>query len=163
MILCDASKFPQLQALLGRYALRVESVPLSAPIPGSHWGEPEAGLVGDTLYVRADTPLHSALHEAAHFVCMDNARRAHLHTDAGGDYEEENGVCYLQIVFARHLGVAARDACADMDAWGYSFRLGSAYAWYTQDADDARKWLLHHGLLTAENIPTWRRRETASF
>ena len=31
--------------------------------PGSYWGDSEAGLRGNALYVRADTPLHSLLHE----------------------------------------------------------------------------------------------------
>jgi hypothetical protein len=34
-----------------------------------------------------------------------------------------------------------------MDAWGYTFRLGSAARWYAEDADDARQWLLERGLL----------------
>jgi hypothetical protein len=105
--------------------------------------------------VRNDTPLHSALHEAAHVVCMDTDRRARLHTDAGGEYAEEDAVCYLQIVLARQLGVTVEKICADMDAWGYTFRLGSARAWFTHDADDARAWLLRHGLLTDSGVPTW--------
>jgi hypothetical protein len=36
---------------------------------------------------------------------------------------------------------------ADMDAWGYSFRLGSAARWFQEDADDARQWLAARGLL----------------
>ena len=35
----------------------------------------------------------------------------------------------------------------DMDAWGYTFRLGSTRAWFEQDADDARQWLAERGLL----------------
>jgi hypothetical protein len=38
-----------LAAVLERYGLRVEAVPPDAPIPGSYWGDEEAGLVGDTL------------------------------------------------------------------------------------------------------------------
>ena len=30
----------------------------------------------------------------------------------------------------------------DMDTWGYTFRLGSARAWFERDADDARAWLV---------------------
>ena len=30
---------------------------------------------------------------------------------------------------------------ADMDAWGYTFRLGSAHAWFEHDAEDAREFL----------------------
>lgn len=159
MHLCDPQHLPALTALLARYGLQLQCLAGQPAIPGSYWGAPEAGLVGTTVYVRADTPLHSALHEAAHAVCMDEARRAGLHTDAGGDYAEENAVCYLQILLARQLGVSARDACGDMDAWGYTFRLGSAYAWFTQDAEDARAWLLRHGLITPDNIPTWRYRK----
>jgi hypothetical protein len=145
-----------LRKLFGRYGLRLVTVDDGAPIPGSYWGAPEAGLVGATVHVRADTPLHSALHEAAHAVCMDGERRGNLHTDAGGDYAEEDAVCYLQVVLAQHLGVCVNDICADMDAWGYTFRLGSAYAWFTRDAEDARAWLLHHGLITSQETPTWR-------
>jgi hypothetical protein len=36
---------------------------------------------------------------------------------------------------------------ADMDAWGYSFRLGSTRAWFEGDAEDAREWLEQRGLL----------------
>ena len=53
--------------------------------------------------MRDDTPVHSALHEACHYICMDKQRRNDLDTDAGGGYEEENGVCYLQILLADHL------------------------------------------------------------
>jgi hypothetical protein len=41
-------------------------------------------------------------------------------------------------------------ALADMDAWGYSFRLGSARAWFERDADDARAFLEARGLLPPE-------------
>ncbi len=37
--------------------------------------------------------------------------------------------------------------CADMDAWGYTFRLGSAARWFEEDATDAREWLAARGLL----------------
>lgn len=80
-------------ALLCRYGIATIQLAPDAVIPGSYWGESEAGLIGNKLYVRADTPVHSMLHEACHFVCMDKARRADLERDAGGDYDEENAVC----------------------------------------------------------------------
>jgi hypothetical protein len=137
-----------LGVLLDRYGLEIAFVAPLEPIPGSYWGESEAGLVGSRLYVRPDTPLHSALHEGAHYVCMTPERRCGLHTDAGGDTEEENAVCYLQIEWAAVLpGVGRERLFLDMDAWGYTFRLGSAAAWYREDAADARQWLVDHGIL----------------
>ncbi len=156
---CTESLSAALRALLAGYELELVVLPAQAPIPGSYWGEPEAGLIGTRVYVRPDTPLHSALHEAAHVLCMDGARRARLHTDAGGDYAEENAVCYLQIVLAQALGVSAEALCADMDAWGYTFRLGSAYAWFRADAADAHGWLVRHGLLTPHGRLTGRGRD----
>jgi len=148
-----------LEALLDPYGLRPVPLPSDTPIPGSYWGEQEAGLQGDRLYIRADTPVHSALHEACHFICMDDARRAGLDTDAGGDDLEEAAVCYLQVLLADRLpGVGRERLLADMDRWGYSFRLGSSGAWFREDADDARDWLRRHGLIDAADIPTFRRR-----
>jgi len=146
-------------ALLARYGLQLQRLPAGVAIPGSYWGEPEAGLVGGQLYVRPDTPVHSALHEACHYICMDGVRRAALHTDAGGEVEEENGVCYLQLLLADHVpGMGRARMFADMDAWGYSFRLGSAAAWFAHDADDARAWLRAHRLITVADQPSWRLR-----
>jgi hypothetical protein len=121
--------------------------------PGSFWGEPEAGIIGDEVFVRPDTPVHSALHEACHLICA-GARRAAIHTDAGGSYAEEDAVCYLQIVLADRLaGVGGERLMADMDAWGYTFRLGSAGAWFAGDAEDARAWLAERGLLDDAGRP----------
>lgn len=148
-----------LQNLLNPYELKVELVPAGQDIAGSFWGESEAGLIGKRLLVRADTPVHSALHEACHYICMDAQRRQQLHTNAGGDYAEENGVCYLQILLSEQLpNVGKQKAWSDMDAWGYSFRLGSTQAWFQQDAEDARQWLLKHHLIDAQNRPTWQLR-----
>jgi hypothetical protein len=145
--------------LLGRYGLTLVRIPDGASIPGSYWGEPEAGLLGETVTARADTPVHSVLHETSHAICMNSERRARLHTDAGGDYAEENAVCYLQMLLAQTLnGVTLEDVGADMDAWGYTFRLGSALAWFERDADDARAWLRDRGLLTAGGKLPWKGR-----
>lgn len=145
--------------LLARYGLNLELVASGVKVPGSYWGEAEAGLRNDRLYARLDTPLHSILHEAAHFVCMTPERRADLDTDAGGDHAEENGVCYLQIVLADHVPRFGRERMlTDMDAWGYTFRLGSARAWFEDDATDAAEWLRRHELVDAAGMPTWRTR-----
>lgn len=136
-----------LAGLLGPYGLVVEHSQ-AADIPGSYWGESEAGLIANRLIVRDDTPVHSALHEACHWICADAGRRASVHTDAGGDDLEECAVCYLQVLLGERLaGYSSARMLADMDAWGYSFRLGSARAWFEQDAADARAWLAARALL----------------
>jgi hypothetical protein len=141
-----------LQALLHRYGLALTVVAPGALIPGSFWGEREAGLIGGALYVRGDTPVHSVLHEAAHFICMTAERRARLNTDAGGDDAEESAVCYLQILLASALPQVGRErVCRDMDDWGYTFRLGSASAWFGGDAEDARGWLVQNALIDGGN------------
>jgi hypothetical protein len=100
------------------------------------------------VYARADTPVHSLLHEACHLIVAPAERRAAIHTDASDSQAEEDAACYLQIVLADALaGVGRERLMADMDAWGYSFRLGSARAWFEHDADDARAWLAGRGLL----------------
>jgi hypothetical protein len=134
--------------LLARYGLDLVLVAPEETIPGSYWGESEAGLQGSRLYARLDTPVHSVLHEASHYVCMSPERRVGLDRDAGGDDPEESAVCYLQILLAGELpGVGRERLCADMDAWGYSFRLGSARTWFENDADDARIWLFDSGVI----------------
>jgi hypothetical protein len=45
-----------------------------------------------------------------------------------------------------------------MDAWGYSFRLGSTQAWFEGDAGDARQWLREQGVIDAGDRPTGRAR-----
>jgi hypothetical protein len=137
--------------LLDRYGLELRLVAPQESIPGSYWGEAEAGLKGSVLYARPDTPLHSVLHEAAHFICMTPERRTALDRDAGGDDAEECAVCYLQLLLARELPQSGfARACEDMDDWGYSFRLGSTRAWFEQDAEDARLWLLNEGVVNPD-------------
>lgn len=149
-------RFSKLSQLLGRYGLSLRLLDDDAPITGSFWGEPEAGIVRRSVYVRLDTPIHSLLHEACHLVCMDERRRSVLERDAGGDDLEESAVCYLQILLADCLpGVGRARLMRDMDTWGYSFRLGSSRAWFESDAADARAWLLAHGLLDDNGMPAF--------
>ena len=148
--------------LLNEYQLTLEIAEPELDIRGSFWGDEEAGLIGSTLIIRADTPLHSLLHEACHFICMDNFRRERLDTNAGGDYDEENAVCYLQILLADEIpAFGRRKMLSDMDAWGYSFRLGSSEAWFHKDAQDARHWLFSTKLIDADDRPTYRLRTAA--
>jgi hypothetical protein len=148
VLLVNAIDRMSLELLLDRYGLALQLVAPDEVIPGSYWGEREAGLIGARIFARLDTPVHSVLHESAHFICMTPERRAGLDTDAGGDDAEESAVCYLQLVLAESLPNVGRERmCHDMDEWGYSFRLGSTAAWFEQDAQDARAWLIRHGLL----------------
>jgi len=159
LLYCELKHQEALQHLFCNYQLAVEWIDDGAKIPGSFWGDSEAGLIGNILYVREDTPIHSAFHEACHYICMDKQRRQQLHTDAAGDYDEENGVCYLQIILAHQLAFASTEhMMADMDKWGYTFRLGSTKAWFEEDAEDARAWLLNHDLLDQNNQPTFNLR-----
>jgi len=137
-------------SLLAQYDLKLARVPDAADICGSYWGDCEAGVIGSVVYARVDTPVHSLLHEACHLAVLSPARRAAVHTDASDCQREEDACCYLQIVLADALpGVGAARIMRDMDSWGYSFRLGSAQAWFEHDAEDARSWLRQRGLLPA--------------
>jgi hypothetical protein len=140
--------FVDAAALLARYGLQLQRVDDGAPIPGSYWGEPEAGLVGTTVYARDDTPVHSLLHEAAHLIVLPPERRASVHTDATDSVEEEDAVCVLQSLLGDALpGVGGARILADMDAWGYTFRLGSARTYDEHDASAAWTWLAARGLI----------------
>ena len=144
------SNIDAVTALFARYGLRFTVVADDSAIPGSFWHEDEAGIIGLEVLGRMDTPLHSLLHEGCHTICMDTQRRAVLHTDAEGDYAEEDAVCYLQILLADFLPNFSKERMwQDMDTWGYTFRLGSAQRWFEADAEDARQWLITHDLLTS--------------
>jgi hypothetical protein len=159
VLLVNAIDRLALQVLLDRYGLSLHLVAPDEVIPGSYWGEREAGLMGSKIFARLDTPVHSVLHEGAHFICMTPERRSGLDTDAGGDHAEENAVCYLQIILAQSLPNVGRERmCRDMDEWGYTFRLGSAAKWFDQDAADARDWLMRHGVLDSHSRPTYASR-----
>jgi len=156
VLLCSDINLEHLQTLLNRYGMEIKTVNDNEAIPGSFWQPPEAGLIGDTLYIRNDTPAHSALHEVCHYICMDNTRREKLDTDAGGTAIEENGVCYLQILLSDFIPEMKQERMlSDMDEWGYSFRLGSAQTWFKQDAEDAFEWLSKNKIITPDNNPTW--------
>jgi len=130
--------------------MQVEVVPAGEVIPGSYWGAPEAGLLGARIFLQLATPVHSALHEAAHYLCMTPERQRALDRDAGGDFDEENAVCYLQILLAGVLpDVGVDRMLTDMDEWGYTFRLGSARRWFEEDAVDVRQWLIDRALIPA--------------
>ena len=136
--------------LLRRFGLALERVADDQPIPGSFWGDDEAGVIGERVFARSDTPVHSLLHEAGHLIVLPDERRKTVHTNATDSDIEEDATCYLQILLADSLtGVGRRRLMADMDLWGYSFRLGDTQAWFAGDADDAKKWLIARGLLTA--------------
>lgn len=142
-------------ALLASQGLALVQTPDGEAIPGSFWGDEEAGLVGCSVYARRDTPVHSLLHEACHLLVMPLERRAAVHTDATDSVAEEDAACYLQIVLSDALPGVGRDRLmADMDAWGYSFRLGSTRAWFEHDAEDAHAFLAARGLVPVALPPS---------
>jgi hypothetical protein len=147
LVLSDIG-FESAAALLARFGLALVRVADGDPIPGSYWGDAEAGIVGATVFARADTPVHSLLHEAGHLIVLPPGRRAAVHTDATDSVEEEDAVCVLQALLGDALpGVGRARVLADMDAWGYTFRLGSAAAYVERDAEAAWAWLRARGLV----------------
>lgn len=144
-------------ALLARYGLNLQRVADGESIPGSYWGESEAGIIGNTVHARSDTPVHSLLHEACHLIVLPPERRTGVHTDATDSIEEEDAVCVLQSLLGDVLpGVGRKRVLADMDAWGYTFRLGSARAYVEHDAESAWAWLQRRGLVDVDrklNLP----------
>ena len=152
---------PAVAEFLGRFGIELTWLDEGAAINGSFWGAPEAGIAGARVYVRPDTPVHSFLHEVSHIVCMPADVRAAHKGDAKSDDLEESAVCFLQILLADCLQGVGRDRLmADMDDWGYSFRLGSTAAWFAKDADDAREWLLLYELIDQAARPTYKLRTT---
>ena len=140
--------FDDAAALLRRYGLALVRVADGDAIPGSYWGECEAGIIGTNVYARGDTPVHSLLHEAGHLIVLPPERRAAVHTDATDSVAEEDAVCVLQALLGDALpGVGRARVFADMDAWGYTFRLGSAQAYVERDAEAAWQWLAARGLI----------------
>ena len=146
-------------SVLNQYGLALHQVSESHDIPYSFWGAPEAGRKNNQLFVRFDTPIHSILHEACHFVCMPKNRRYLGHVDTTGGVMEENATCYLQILLSNHLaGFSRTQHMADMDDWGYSFRLGTAAAWFYEDAEDAKNWLAGHKIIDQHGHISWKHR-----
>ena len=149
----------RLRRLLAKYDLTLHLQPGDKSITGSFWGDEEAGIIGRNVHVRSDTPIHSLLHETCHTICLTQERRDQLDRHAGGDDLEESAVCYLQIVLADEIdGVGRNRLMSDMDAWGYSFRLGRTKLWFESDAEDARKWLVDNRLLSKSRTPVFRLR-----
>jgi hypothetical protein len=130
-------------------ALQLQVVSPEQVIPGSYWGEREAGLIGSKLYARLDTPLHSVLHESCAFHLHDSGAPCRFGYECGRRRCGGNrGVLPAGDMLADTLPNVGRERmCRDMDAWGYSFRLGSTAAWLAEDAEDARDWLISHGLI----------------
>jgi len=144
----------EIAELLALFQLEISITEGKRDIPGSYWGGEEAGMIGNQLYLRTDTPIHSILHECSHYICMDNERRISLHTNAYSDDDEENAVCYLQVLLAQKLpSISIERLFSDMDSWGYSFRLGSTKNWYLEDAFEARDWLLKNRLINKQCLP----------
>ena len=143
--------FADAHALLARYDLQLERVADGDAIPGSYWGDSEAGVIASVVHARGDTPVHSLLHEACHLIVLPPERRAAVHTDATDSVQEEDAVCLLQALLGDALpGVGRARVLADMDAWGYTFRLGSAAAYFEHDAEAAWAWLIARGLVDAD-------------
>ena len=140
------------RALLARFGLVLIQVEDSLAIPGSFWGECEAGVIGHCVYARFDTPVHSLLHEASHLMVIPAEKRSNIHTDASDSVAEEDAVCILQALLGDQLtGVGRERVWTDMDTWGYTFRLGSAKAYFENDANEAFAFLLARRLINTSH------------
>ena len=148
-----------LRPLFDRYQLNLMQLGIDDDIPYSFWGAPEAGRLKSTLYVREDTPIHSLLHEACHFICMSPEQRSADSHDAGRSALIENACCFLQLVLSDHIpNFNQAIHMHDMNAWGYHFRLGSAARWFYADSEDASQWLISHKIIDNQFQPTWQLR-----
>ena len=144
--------FEEPRALLARFGLVLIQVEDSLAIPGSFWGECEAGVIGHCVYARFDTPVHSLLHEASHLMVIPEEKRSNIHTDASDSVAEEDAVCILQALLGDELtGVGRERVWTDMDTWGYTFRLGSAKAYFENDANEAFAFLLARRLINTSH------------
>ncbi len=138
--------------LLARYRLELIQVEANTPIPGSFWGECEAGVIGSQVFARLDTPVHSLLHEACHLIVLPEEKRADVHTDATDSVAEEDAVCVLQAILGDELPSVGRESIwADMDEWGYTFRLGSAKAYFENDAHTAFQFLVDKKIINSRH------------
>ncbi len=138
------------RSLLARYKLELIQVEGNEPIPGSFWGECEAGVIGNKVYARPDTPVHSLLHEACHLIVLPEEKRIEIHTDATDSVAEEDAVCVLQAILGDELCSVGRERVwADMDEWGYTFRLGSAKAYFENDAHSALQFLIDKKIINS--------------
>ncbi|MBT7276275.1 MAG: hypothetical protein P8O19_04195 [Woeseiaceae bacterium] len=146
----------ELRHLVSKFDLKLKIIIKSQKIPGSYWGDPEAGLIGKTIFVKNNTPLHSFLHEFSHLICMSEELRLKVIRDAKSDDAEESAVCYLQILLADFLqGIERSVLMQDMDDWGYSFRLGSTEIWFQNDASDSIEWLKREKILDKKGNISW--------
>lgn len=136
-------------ALLARYGLRLHRVESDAAIPGSFWGEPEAGIIGCDVYVRDDTPVHSLLHEAGHLIVLPAENALRCIPTRPIRWKKKTPPVTCRSCWPSNCLVWAARLMADMDSWGYTYRLGSTRAWFEQDAENARSWLDARGLLPA--------------
>ena len=127
--------FDDAAALLRSYGLALQRVADGDPIPGSYWGDSEAGIIGTTVYARDDTPVHSLLHEACHLIVLPPERRERVHTDATDSVAEEDAVCVLQALLGDVLPGVGRDRVRD---------------YMERDADAAWAWLREHGLVDGQ-------------
>ncbi|MEM7019699.1 MAG: hypothetical protein AAF512_20470 [Pseudomonadota bacterium] len=150
-----------IRPVLDKYQLKLNIIHENSAIPHSFWGSPEAGRFKSQLYARKDTPLHSILHESAHYVCMTKEQRLCPEIDAGGSALIEDACCFLQILWSDYVENFSRHVhLDDMNQWGYSFRLGSSSRWFYADAGDAREWLIQQNIINPQNEPTWEMRDS---
>ena len=129
--------FDDVAALLARYGLAARARRRRRADPRQLLGRTRSRPDRPRVHARDDTPVHSLLHEAAHLIVLppERARRAYRRHRFGRGRRRR----LRAAVAARRRPARRRPRAlmADMDAWGYTFRLGSARAYFERDAEDA--------------------------
>ncbi len=142
------------------YGARLERVPAGAAIPGSYWGDTEAGLdrqhrVRARRHARAFVPARALslhLHGRRAPCRARDRRRRHATTRSAA-----SATCRCCSP-SGSTASAQRAACATWTRGATRFREGSARAWFDGDGAHARAWLLDHGLVDSAGQPTLRLR-----
>jgi hypothetical protein len=133
--------FDDAAALLHRFGLRCSASPTAHRFPAATGANRGRDHRQRTVYARSDTPVHSLLHEACHLIVLPPERRAPCTPTPPIRSRGRRGLLLQGLLADALPGVGSDRVLADMDAWGYTFRLGSARAWFEHDADDAWAWL----------------------
>lgn len=109
---------------------------------GSFWGDEEVGIIGIIVYVCGDMLVYLLLYEVCYLIVLLLECCVVVYIDVIDLIEEEDVICYLQIVLVDvFLGVGCDWLMVDMDVWGYLFWFGLICVWFEQDVENVCQFL----------------------